>query len=141
MSQRDGRKKIIIIIIFFILGTVTIVYGKHQLLTWASIYRTSLENAIDLDTQPLYEIPSPDEKLTLEVYYRGGPFLFSDYSYVGVIHSSKSDERKVLFWVDQHYEDIKWNSNETVTFVNKLKDDKTAQINIHDETYDFRKKR
>lgn len=101
-----------------------------------SPYMYTLAEVDTSNLEKLDEYPSPDGEKTLAIYYRGGPFIHADYSFIGEV--SAENFKRVVFWYGDGTQTlVSWEDSETVSL--KI-DDETFHLNIYDDQYDFRKK-
>jgi len=77
------------------------------------------------------ELESPNGKQKMTVYFRGGPFLISDYSFIGRLTTKGKKKGKFILWLPPDYYRLKWINNNEM-FVNN------TRINVNNDKYDFR---
>lgn len=73
---------------------------------------------------------SPNKEKELNIYFRGGVFFYTDYTYVGEVTNLKNNKKQNVFLLPESKHDIKWKDDNTI-----LIDGKELKVN---ETYDFR---
>ncbi|MCD8510455.1 MAG: DUF5412 family protein [Bacillus sp. (in: Bacteria)] len=101
-----------------------------------SPYMYTIDEVDTSNLEKLDDIPPPDDKKTLAIYYRGGPFFHADYSFIGEV-TAETFTRVVFWYGDGTQTLVSWEDKDTITL--KI-DDETFHLNIYDDQYDFRKK-
>ncbi|MDC3414765.1 DUF5412 family protein [Terrihalobacillus insolitus] len=85
------------------------------------------------------EYKSEVNNYSIKIYYKSGPILYSEYSYLGSLFKGDNFVRNV-FWVGPSGNDfsVEWKDEKTIKINNLTSSNPTFTLNILKDKYDFR---